>query len=405
MKSTTKDYKIVLYVTDMENDKVMFEKVKQYFDNCEACRSLRDLCRHLTTKNTPTVFLMTGDNLEQSMLNYYRSLDAVKDYTVCDHKVVSLIPLKSELDAFEAHRCNAIDDYLIARPLYEANRIVLIIEHLLLELGVALPSLRDEQVSNRLKNNVSEEFAALMSRLLEDKNQIELSFKHSIEDIESCLNQAGKKIQQQQAVDLDLDKLQETLKQIRSNEIRPKLLELQAKAISLLEKTITLGKSDNIDDTSSTNKADGPAPEFNRLYQQDINTLDDTQTKQSAIRILLVEDDLISQKLTMRLLSSFHAKTELAVSGRRALASLSSVKYDLILMDISLPDTNGIYILSQTKTEGHLNYNTPIVMLTGSKSKQIVAEALKNGAKGYVVKPLTKKTVQAIFDKHIHANH
>ena len=401
MKSTIKDYKIVLYVTDMENDKVMFEKIKQYFENCEACRSLKELCRHLTTKNTPSVFLMTGDNLEESMLNYYRSLDAVKDYTVCEHKVVSLIPLKSEIDAFEAHRCNAIDDYLIARPLYEANRIVLIVEHLLLELGVSLPSMREEQLSKRLTNNVSEEFAALMSRLLEDKNQIELSFKSSIEDIETCLNQADKKIQQHQAVDLDLNKLQETLKQIRSNEIRPKLLELQEKAISLLEKTITFGASGNTEDETDAAKSDEPTPVFNRLYQQDINAQDDPNTKQSAIRILLVEDDLISQKLTMRLLSSLNTKTELAASGRRALASLSSVKYDLILMDISLPDTNGIYIMSQTKTEGHLNYDTPIIMLTGSKRKQIVAEALKNGAKGYVVKPLTKKTIQAIFEKHL----
>jgi CheY-like chemotaxis protein len=228
-----------------------------------------------------------------------------------------------------------------------------------------------------------------------------LSFKNSIEDIETCLNQADRKIQQHQAVDLDLNKLQETLKQIRSNEIRPKLLELQEKAISLLEKTITFGDSGNAEDETGAAKSDEPTPVFNRLYQQDINTLDDATIKPSAIRILLVEDDLISQKLTVRLLSSLNTKTELAVSGRRALASLSSVKYDLILMDISLPDTNGIYILSQTKTEGHLNFDTPIIMLTGSKSKQIVAEALKNGAQGYVVKPLTKKTIQAIFEKHL----
>jgi AmiR/NasT family two-component response regulator len=70
-------------------------------------------------------------------------------------------------------------------------------------------------------------------------------------------------------------------------------------------------------------------------------------------------------------------------------------------MDINLPDTNGLFLVSQTQMQGHLNFKTPIIMLTGNKQKSTVEEALKNGAKGYVVKPLTSKTVKQIIEKHM----
>ena len=401
MKSTNQDYLVVLYVTDSENDKFIYEKVKHHFEACVSCRNLKDLCRLLIHKNKPKIFLMTGDCLESSMLNYYRALDAVTDREICEHKVVSLIPLKSESDAFDAHRCNAIDDYLVARPLYEANRIVLIVEHLLIELGVALPNMRKASLSQNLKAHISDEFNILMEKLLKSKKELESEFRESLQEIEKCLDIADKKIQKHQAVQLDIDKLRKTLSKIKSDDVRPILLRLQEKAIKLLDMSLEVeaekpAKVDHCDEQAESQ------PEFNRLYQQDIDAQELLFQKKRTKKVLIVEDDAISQQLTMKLLKGFHFKTDIAVSGRRALASLSSVKYDLILMDINLPDTNGLFLVSQTKLEGHLNFNTPIIMLTGNKQKATVQEALKNGAKGYVVKPLTSKTVKLIIEKHLH---
>jgi CheY-like chemotaxis protein len=400
MQNLNQDYVVVLYVTDPDNDKFIFEKIKQHFAHCVSCRNLKDLCRLLIHKGKPKICLMTGDSFEASMLNYYRALDAVQDREVCDHKVVSLIPLKSEMDAFDAHRCNAIDDYLVARPLYEANRIVLIIEHLLIELGIALPNMRKAPMSQRLKNNTSDEFNILMEKLIKSREDLEAQFKVSLEEIDKCLDQADKKIQQHQAVSLDIEQLQKTLAQIKSDEVRPVLLRLQQKAMKLLDKTLEKESQDKSDSKAPPEDSQ-TEPEFNRLYQQDVDTQDILSKTERTPKVLIVEDDAISQQLTMKLLRGFHFKTDIAVSGRRALASLSSVKYDLILMDINLPDTNGLFLVSQTQMQGHINFKTPIIMLTGNKQKATVEEALKNGAKGYVVKPLTSKTVKQIIEKHL----
>ena len=395
------NYKVVLYVTDIENDKIVFDKLKHYFSNCVPCKTLKDLCKHLVDKTVPTVFLMTGNTLEDTLINYYRGVDAVTEFSVCEHKVVALIPLKYERDAFEAHRCNAIDDYLISRPLYEANRIVLIVEHLLYELGVSLPTMKRRQVSDNLKNSISSDFAKLMSKLVDSKNELNQAFASSLKEIEECLDNASQRIQDNQIVELDLAKLKETLKQIKSDEVRPQLLALQQKAISLLDKSVEIKPPKEVENTNESEEDTKQPHEFNRLYQQDIDINNLDNNDQNKVKVLLVEDDVISQHLTMRLLKSVHSDAETAATGRDALAKMSTIKYDLILMDINLPDTNGIYIVSQTQNDTHLNHNTPIIMLTGNKKKQTVADALKHGAKGYIVKPLTKSTIEKVLDKHI----
>lgn len=399
MQNINKDYKIVLYVTDSENDKFIFDKVKKHFNDCHVCKNVKDLCRHLVNQSVPKVILMTGDSLEHSMFAYYRAIDAVADYTLCDHKVVALVPLKYESDAFDAHRCNAIDDYLVSRPLYESNRIILICEHLLIELGVSLPFMQQRNITQRLQDNTSPEFLALMNKLLESKESIEQNFKKSVAEIDNALDGAAIKIQQHQNASLDLVKLKETLAKIKSDDIRPSLIKLQEKAIGLLNSAISFEPP--VENEEQDVPDEHPEPMFNRLYQQDIQNDAASEKQRTIPKVLLVEDDVISQQLTLRILKSLNINTEIAVSGRRALASLNSIKYDLVLMDVNLPDTNGIYIVAQTRGEDHLNHDTPIIMLTGNKQKETVANAVKNGAKGYIVKPIRKSTIQQLLDKHV----
>ncbi|MBF7073332.1 response regulator [Glaciecola sp. MH2013] len=393
MKNSKANYLIVLYVTEEESDKVVFDKVNENFTHCRTCSSLKELCMLLVETSTPKILLMTGDSLENSLINYYRCLDAVSNRKTCQHRVVSLIPRKFEREAFEAHRCLAIDDYLVSRPIFELHRIVLICEHLLIELGIAANKGIQNKVTSALKNLVNDKYAALIEKALNKKALMQQEFENTISEIESSLDDAAAKIQKHQSVKLDIEKLRETLSSIKSDEIRPELLMLQQKTISLLEKAI-----DQDDTNKDEEQADTQTPEFNRLYKQDVD-VEKLLSRDGKPKVLLVEDDLISQQLTLRLLHAYEIDVEVAKNGRVALANISTCKYDLILMDINLPDTNGIYIVSQTQNHANINHNTPVIMLTGMKQKSTVKEALERGAKGYVVKPITKSTISKILTK------
>jgi response regulator of citrate/malate metabolism len=69
-------------------------------------------------------------------------------------------------------------------------------------------------------------------------------------------------------------------------------------------------------------------------------------------------------------------------------------------MDVNLPDTNGIYIVDQISNQDGVNYDTPIIMLSGIKDRATVSQAIKRGAKDYIIKPLYKDLIGKLFAKY-----
>jgi DNA-binding response OmpR family regulator len=114
----------------------------------------------------------------------------------------------------------------------------------------------------------------------------------------------------------------------------------------------------------------------------------------------LVEDDPISIHLTNLLLNKYKLNIRTVSSGRTALICLNNIRFDIVLLDVSLPDTNGLYILGQMKQGNGKNVDTPLIMLTGNKNKQIVKKAIELGAKGYLIKPLTQGVVAKLFKEN-----
>jgi CheY-like chemotaxis protein len=347
---------------------------------------------------------MTGETLPNSLVSYYSSLDAVSDYDFCEHRVVSLVPRQAESEAYEAYSNGVIDDYMVARPVYELHRIILICEHLLIELGVLVNS--HKQGKNFVKH--LEQYPQNMQGFLKSgadrKADMRLAFEQSISDIDKALDRAAEDIQSNQSVKLDLKKLKQTLSLIRSDEIRPELIQLQIKALDLLQQTIGLSSSESADADhaieATENKEKADSYQFNRLYQQDIDPDSVLKARSKVPSVLVVEDDIISLQLTLKLLKAYNLKVDTVNTGRKALAALTGEKYSLVLMDINLPDTNGIYIVDQTCNQEGLNKGTPVIMLSGNKDKATVETALKRGAKGYILKPLYKASVVKLFTKY-----
>lgn len=403
MKSDHSVSQIVFFSIDTEIDSLLIQTLTQHFSNIVVVDNLKDVCRQLVNK-AAKIFLMTGETLPNSLANYYRSLDAVAEFDICEHRVVSLIPRQAESEAYDAYKNGVIDDYMVARPVYELHRIILICEHLLIELGVVVNP--HKQGKNFVKH--LEQYPQDMQESLKNgadrKADMRLAFERSIVDIDKALDRAAENIQNNQSVKLDLEKLKQTLSYIRSDEIRPELIQLQSKALDLLQQTIGLSSPESPDaDNSLETGVDQEKPDsyqFNRLYQQDIDADSVLNERSKVPSVLVVEDDIISLQLTLKLLNAYNLKVDTANTGRKALAALTGQQYSLVLMDINLPDTNGIYIVDQTCNKDGLNKGTPVIMLSGNKDKASVLNALKRGAKGYILKPLYKASVVKLFTKY-----
>lgn len=101
-------------------------------------------------------------------------------------------------------------------------------------------------------------------------------------------------------------------------------------------------------------------------------------------RILVVEDEeAIAQGLVLNLERKGHT-IELARDGREALAKLRGQRYDLVVLDVRLPEVSGFDILQKLRADGDF---TPILMLTARSQPDDVIFGLKMGADDYVVKP------------------
>jgi len=103
------------------------------------------------------------------------------------------------------------------------------------------------------------------------------------------------------------------------------------------------------------------------------------------LKVLLVEDnpdhaELI--QLTLRK-EKLNYRIHLAASGEECLAKLAEERYDLVLLDYSLPKMNGLEVLARIGEKG---YDIPVIMITGQGDELIAVKAMKSGAYDYVIK-------------------
>lgn len=103
--------------------------------------------------------------------------------------------------------------------------------------------------------------------------------------------------------------------------------------------------------------------------------------------ILLVEDDFHIQDIyRMSFIKTGRYTIETASDGQEALVKLRAHVYDLILLDIMLPKITGIDVLRTVRAPTSNTKDTPIILITNLGQEDIIKEAFKIGADGYLIK-------------------
>lgn len=108
-------------------------------------------------------------------------------------------------------------------------------------------------------------------------------------------------------------------------------------------------------------------------------------------RILLVDDEASIQRTMGLLLRSRGFDVEIVGTGRDALAAVEADPPDLVVLDLGLPDMDGIAVCRRLRAAG----NTPIVVLSAREAEKDKVSALDEGADDYVTKPFGSEELLA----------
>ncbi len=121
--------------------------------------------------------------------------------------------------------------------------------------------------------------------------------------------------------------------------------------------------------------------------------------KINSLAILLVEDDPIVQHVHIQMLNKIGYRVDIASNGSEALALFQANKYNIILMDIGLPDMNGIQIASEIRRLEKQPEYTPIIALTCYDKESIEAECKEAGIYRIENKPIKREDLQNLIQK------
>ena len=118
--------------------------------------------------------------------------------------------------------------------------------------------------------------------------------------------------------------------------------------------------------------------------------------------VLLVEDNLINQKIVLLSLKKAVKHVDVANNGKEALDKFGSVKYDVILMDIQMPIMNGIVTTKKIRNiEKSSNTHTPIIAITANALLGDKEECLAAGMDDYISKPFQIETLIKKIEKQL----
>jgi len=135
--------------------------------------------------------------------------------------------------------------------------------------------------------------------------------------------------------------------------------------------------------------------------EQDASIADTRQINFDDVSILVVEDNVINQTLLQHLFKNWRLEFDLAKNGKEAIDKLQIKKYNLILMDIQMPEMDGYSCSLEIRYS--LNLNTPIIAMTAHAMTGEREKCLSYGMNDYISKPIKEIELYNLIAAHTHA--
>lgn len=108
------------------------------------------------------------------------------------------------------------------------------------------------------------------------------------------------------------------------------------------------------------------------------------------MNVLVVEDNVINQKIVSKILTQWEANSDIAENGLVAMQKVREKQYNLVLMDLQMPEMNGYEATRNIRNlQGEYFQTLPIIALTASAFAEDRDKILSYGMNGYIIKPFT----------------
>ena len=115
-------------------------------------------------------------------------------------------------------------------------------------------------------------------------------------------------------------------------------------------------------------------------------------------KALIVDDSKLNLKVAENVLKNFLVTTESVTSGLECLSCVNSKKYDIIFMDIMMPNMSGVEVLRKLRENG---LNTPVIALTADAIEGQEEKYMSEGFDGYISKPINKEKLSYVLNKYL----
>jgi PAS domain S-box-containing protein len=129
-------------------------------------------------------------------------------------------------------------------------------------------------------------------------------------------------------------------------------------------------------------------------------SLQDARAPQTKLSVLVAEDNAVNQLLAKRLLEKRGHRVTMTMNGREALEALAIDKFDLVLMDLQMPEMDGFQATLALREKEKLKqdgFHQPVIALTAHAMKGDKERCLAAGMDGYLTKPILPQELEAIL--------
>jgi CheY-like chemotaxis protein len=131
-------------------------------------------------------------------------------------------------------------------------------------------------------------------------------------------------------------------------------------------------------------------------------SLHDAREPGSSLKVLLAEDNAVNQRLAVRLLEKRGHRVVVAANGLEALAALKKESFELVFMDVQMPEMDGIEatvaIREEEKRSGE---HVPVIALTAHAMKGDREKCLAAGMDGYLTKPIRPPELDEVLEEYV----